>query len=110
MAGKKNGSKLTEKRKHKRKTSEVTVEVVKDGQLHKEKAKNISFSGIYIENADFEKYEIDEEVVLAFESEGGDPYSVEGKIVRKDRQGTGIKFKEKIKPESLQDKSKSQES
>jgi hypothetical protein len=92
----KSTDKITEKRRHERKDTNVQVEVVTGGMLHKEKAKNVSFSGIYIENSDFHKYELDQEIVLAFESKDGQAHTIEGKIVRKDEKGAAIKFKEEL--------------
>jgi len=88
--------KISEKRKHERKSTNVPVEVVSGGQLHKETAKNVSFSGIYIQNPDFNKYELGQEIVLAFESKDGQAYTIEGRIVRKDENGAGIQFEEEL--------------
>lgn len=85
-----------EQRKHERKPTNVTIDVTKDGELHKERAKNVSFSGIYIENTDFEKYDVDEDVVLSFESQDAEPQSVEATIVRKDKKGAGMQFKKRL--------------
>ncbi|MCD4675102.1 MAG: PilZ domain-containing protein [Desulfobacula sp.] len=85
-----------EKRKHERKPTNIKIEVVTGGKLSKETAKDISFGGIYINNRDFEKYEIDEDIVLAFESKSGEAHTLEGKIVRKDKEGIGIRFKKEL--------------
>lgn len=94
--------KITEKRKHERKATRVPVEVVSRGQIHKETAGNVSFSGIYIKNADVEKYDLNQEIVLAFESKDGKPYTAEGIIVRKDENGAGIQFKTELVTIALQ--------
>ncbi|MFH2091976.1 MAG: PilZ domain-containing protein [Pseudomonadota bacterium] len=85
-----------EKRKHQRKQTSVQVEVVTGGQLHKEIARDVSFSGIYIKNSDFHKYEVNQDIVLAFESKDGEPYTIEGKVIRKDEKGTAIQFNEEL--------------
>ncbi len=87
---------ITEKRKHERNQTSVPVEVVTGGQLHKETAKDVSFSGIYIRNTDFHKYDINQEIVLAFESKDGQAHTIEGIIIRKDNFGVGIQFNEKL--------------
>ena len=85
-----------EKRKHERKPTDVRVEVVTGGRLNKERAENISISGIYIKNKDFYKYDIDENIVLAFESKSGEAHALEAKVIRKDKDGIGIQFKRKL--------------
>jgi hypothetical protein len=92
---------VTEKRKHRREKTNVPVEVVSGGQLHKEMAKDVSFNGIFINNTEFDKYEVGQEVVLAFESKDGEAYTVEGRIVRKDENGAGIEFTEELVSEAL---------
>ena len=74
----------------------VPVEVVSVGKLHKETAKDVSFSGIYIESSDFHKYELEQDLIIAFASKDGKAYTLEGKIVRKDTSGAGIEFKEEL--------------
>lgn len=96
MGNEKPSDKYSEKRRHERKTTNVQVEVVSQGELHKETAKDVSFSGIYIRNSDFEKYEINQEIVIAFESKDGQAHTIEGVIVRKDENGAGIQFKEEL--------------
>ncbi len=49
-----------------------------------------------MENEELEKYQVDEEVVLAFESKTGEPHTLEGEIVRKDDHGIGIRFKKEL--------------
>ena len=92
------GKPIIEKRRHERKKTRVPVEVVTNGKLSKETAKDVSFSGIYIRNTLFHKYEINQQIVLAFESKQGDAYTVEGTIVRKDEFGAGIQFEEQLIP------------
>ncbi|MCG8640204.1 MAG: PilZ domain-containing protein [Desulfobacterales bacterium] len=89
---------ITEKRRHKREKTRVPVEVVTGGRLYKETAKDVSFSGIYIRNTLFHKYEINQQIVLAFESKQGEAHTVEGTIVRKDEFGAGIQFDEQLIP------------
>ncbi len=96
MEKKETAGQVTEKRKHHREKTNVPVEVVTRGQLHKETAKDVSFNGIFIQNKEFDKYEVGQEVVLAFESRDGEPYTVEGRIVRKDENGAGIEFTEEL--------------
>ena len=83
-------------RKHERKSVKVPVEIVTRGSLNKETARDISLSGIYIKSMDFEKYEVGQEIVLAFESKSGEPHALEGKIVRKDNDGIGVQFKKEL--------------
>ena len=43
-----------------------------------------------------DKYEIDEDIVLAFESKSGKAHTLEGKIVRKDKEGIGVRFEKEL--------------
>ncbi len=86
----------TEKRKHERKPTNVEVELVAGGKVDKSKAKDVSVCGIFIKNQDSDSYKVDESIVLAFESKSGEPHTIEGKIVRKDNEGIGIRFKEEL--------------
>jgi len=85
-----------DKRRHERKCTNVPVEIVTGGSLNKEKARDISRSGIFIKNSGSDKYEIDQDLVLAFESKSGEPHTLEGKIVRKDKEGIGVRFKKEL--------------
>ncbi len=92
----KEDEKQMEKRKHERKPTKAPVEIVTGGSLNKETARDISINGIFIKNDDFDKYEEGQEIVLAFESRSGEPHTLEGKIVRKDKEGIGVKFKKEL--------------
>lgn len=85
-----------EKRKHERKPTKVPVEIVTDGSLNKERAENISLTGLFIRSNEFHKYTVDQEIVLSFESRSGEPHALEAKIVRKDNEGIGIRFKREL--------------
>ncbi|MBU1342351.1 MAG: PilZ domain-containing protein [Proteobacteria bacterium] len=96
MTKKEKTQKTIERRKHERVPTKLQVEVVTGGKLHKETAIDVSFSGIYIKNKEFHKYEINENIVLAFESKSGEAHTLEGKIVRKDKHGIGIEFSDEL--------------
>lgn len=85
-----------EKRKHERKPTQVPVEIVTNGTLRKEKAGNISLSGIFIQSKDFEKYQLGQEIVIAFESRSGEAHTLDGTVVRKDKDGIGVMFREEL--------------
>ncbi len=96
MAKEETSEQTDEKRKHERKSTNVQVEIITSGKLSKEIAKDISLSGIYVKKDKFDRYKVDEAVVLAFESKTGDAQTLEGKIVRKDDEGIGIRFKKEL--------------
>lgn len=84
------------KRAHVRKPTKVEVEMMSDGNVDKAPAKDISLCGIYIKKPDSDGYKLDGDIVLAFESKDGEEHTVEGKIVRKDKEGIGIRFKREL--------------
>ncbi|MCF6249051.1 MAG: PilZ domain-containing protein [Desulfobacula sp.] len=85
-----------EKRAHERKPTNVGVEIVTGGRVDKAIAKDVSLCGIFIKNQDSAGYDLDEDIVLAFESRTGKAHTIEGKIVRKDAEGIGIRFKKEL--------------
>ena len=85
-----------EKRKHERKPTQVPVEIITGGSLNKETANNISLTGMFIRNNEFDKYDVDQDIVLVFESKTGEPHTLEGRIIRKDKEGIGIRFKKEL--------------
>ena len=86
----------TEKRVHERKPTNVEVEIVADDKVDKAKAKDVSLCGIFIKNQNSTDYKVDENIVLSFESKTGETHTIEGKIVRKDNEGIGIRFKREL--------------
>ncbi len=92
-----------EKRRYERKSTNVKVEIVAGGKLNKEVAKDISLSGIYVINEALEKYQVDESVVLAFESKTGEAHALDGQIVRKDEEGIGIRFEKELVSMEIKD-------
>jgi hypothetical protein len=85
-----------EKRKHPRKPTPVKVELVSGGRVNKACARDVSLSGMFVKNEDTQSYEVDEDIVLAFESRAGQAHTIEARIVRKDKHGLGIRFKEEL--------------
>lgn len=87
---------IAEKREHERKSTNVEVEVVSGGRVNKTKARDVSLCGIFLKKKDLSAYEVDEDIVLAFESKSGEAHTIEGKIVRMDNDGIGIQFKKEL--------------
>ena len=93
---------MIEKREHVRKPTNVGVEIVSGGRVSKASAKDVSLCGMFIKRADTESYEVDEDIVLAFESKSGQAHTIDAKIVRKDAQGIGIRFKKELMAMALE--------
>ena len=87
---------ITEKREHERKLTNVEVEIVSRGEVKKANAKDVSLSGIFIKNSEISSYDVGQNIVLAFESKAGKAHTVEDKIVRKDENGIGVRFKKEL--------------
>lgn len=85
-----------EKRKYPRKPTNVKVEIVSGGRVKKAKARDVSLGGMFVKKDDTKSYDVDEDIVLAFESKSGEAHAMEAKIVRKDKRGLGIRFKKEL--------------
>lgn len=85
-----------EKRRHERKPTSVGVEVVANGKVDKNKARDVSLCGMFIRNEDSSGYDLNQDIVLAFESKSGQAHAVEATVVRKDEKGIGIRFKKEL--------------
>ncbi|MCP3875583.1 MAG: PilZ domain-containing protein [Desulfobacteraceae bacterium] len=83
---------LDDRRRHPRKKFDSLIDFVKGGNLIKEKAKDLSYSGIFLKSSRLEKYNINDSLTLAFQDTSGQPKKYKGHIVRKDREGIGVHF------------------
>ncbi len=83
---------INERRINPRKEFKTFVEFIKEGRLFKETSRDLSYSGIFLESKAPNQYNINDSIILTFQTLKGRPQKQKGKIVRKDSNGIGIKF------------------
>lgn len=83
---------LNERRKHLRKDFQTFVEFIKEGRLFKETSRDLSYSGIFLKSKTPDQYNINDFIMLTFQTSKSRPQKHNGQVVRKDSNGIGIKF------------------
>lgn len=83
---------LREMRKYQRVEFESFVEFIKEGKLFKETSKNLSYTGMFIKSKSPEKYKVDDSILITFQYPKGHPQKREGKIIRVEKKGIGVRF------------------
>jgi hypothetical protein len=86
------GLKPNEKRKKSRKGLQTSVEFIKGSVLFKEISRDISYSGIFLKSKTPDKFNINDLITLTFQTSKSHPQKFNGKVVRKDKSGIGVKF------------------
>ena len=81
-----------ERRKHPRIEYQGFVDFINEGTLYKEQARDLSYSGIFIQSRTPEKYKIDDLIVMTFQTEETGPQRQNGRIARINHTGIGVNF------------------
>ncbi|WDP91886.1 MAG: PilZ domain-containing protein [Desulfobacter sp.] len=82
----------TEKRRYPRREFQGFVDFIKEGTLYKEKARDLSYSGIFIRSNTPDKYKKNDFITMTFQTDQAGPQKRNGRIVRIDTTGIGVNF------------------
>ncbi|NWH05309.1 PilZ domain-containing protein [Desulfobacter latus] len=86
------GLKGMERRRYPRNEFHDFVEFINKGALYKEKARDLSYSGIFIQSKTPEKYKKNDVIVMTFQTDESGPQRRKGRIVRTTHAGIGVNF------------------
>jgi len=81
-----------ERRRYPRTEYQVFVDFINEGTLYKEQARDLSYSGIFIQSRTPEKYKINDSIVMTFQTKETGPQRQNGRIVRINHTGIGVNF------------------
>ena len=81
-----------ERRKYPRTEYHGFVDFINEGTLYKEQARDLSYSGIFIQSRTPEKYKINDFIVMTFQTEEAGPQRQNGRIARINPTGIGVNF------------------
>ncbi|MCG8549524.1 MAG: PilZ domain-containing protein [Desulfobacterales bacterium] len=82
----------SERRGHPRTEFHGFVDFINKGTLHKEQARDLSYSGIFIKSRTPEKYKKNDFIVITFQTAETGPQRRNGRITRISRTGIGVNF------------------
>ena len=75
-----------------RKPLAVPIDFVLNGKAQKALARDLSYSGIYIDYKDNHHCRVKDPLAMTFLSSNNFPFVLKGTIVRKDASGIGVRF------------------
>ncbi|NDY73956.1 hypothetical protein DO021_16050 [Desulfobacter hydrogenophilus] len=82
----------SERRRYHRTEFQGFVDFINEGTLYKEQARDLSYSGIFIQSKTPEKYKENDFIVMTFQTEETGPQRQSGRITRINNTGIGVNF------------------